>query len=280
MWVQFWLRWCFLEWQWSRFPGKPSSRSLDVGLLSGDEEDRKSAVAVAMLEDPSVATSYGNGRAMPPLTPEQFAEAVDVMSFSLPKEDSTFVALLYAATYNSQLGKLRRLDLSNCQMGDEEAEQLGRVMAHGALSTLELLYLDGNTIGEPGFEAIASAIANGGCPRLTRCVVERNDASGDGVLKALRRLHEQLAAGIKPTAASPAATRPPPRAAEEAATDTSNVPRRSKEGMVGGILGMQEKSRASHDAANTEAEQDAPIGPGAKLFAAVLEQRRKSLATI
>lgn len=268
--------WCFLEWQWSRFPGKPAHRSLDLGRLSGEEEDRKAAVALATSEAEAEATSQGNGRLVPPLTPEQFVEAADVMSFSLPKDDGTFVPALYDATFKMQLGKLRRLDYSNCGMDDEEAEQLGRVMAHGALSKLELLYLDGNRIGEDGFAALALAIANGGCPKLTRCVVERNPASGDSVLRAMRRLHEQLAAGVKPTAASSADANPPTQPVEEAAAETSNGPRRSKERLIGGRYGMQEKA-SSADAAAPSAEEEAPIGPGAKLFAAVLAQRRKSL---
>ena len=223
--------WCFVEWRWSKFAGKDPSRSLDVGRLSGEEDDRKAAVAVATTECTTEPASLGNGRLEPPLTPEEFKDTVDLLAFSFPKDDGGTVQAMYAASYVSHLGGLRRLDLSNAGWGDEEAEQLARVISSGAFTQLSLLYLDRNSIGQAGFAAIALAISEGGAPKLTRCVVERNQASGDSVLKSLRRLHAQLAAGVKPTAAAPADADAPKTSA-----DSPEQKKRAAEAEVAGGL--------------------------------------------
>ena len=108
------------------------------------------------------------GRA-PPLTPADFRVALSTKSFTSKKADEEMVAKLYESTFESQLAKAKQLICSNLSWGDVEVEIFAKVVASGALASLQNLYLDDNQIGDAGMSAFASACASGALDHLMVC---------------------------------------------------------------------------------------------------------------
>ena len=100
------------------------------------------------------------GRA-PPLTPADFRVALSTKSFTSKKADEEMVARLYESTFQSQFAKAETLYYSKLSWGDAEMETFAKVVASGALASLEVLMLDQNSIGDVGMQALAGAVSSG-----------------------------------------------------------------------------------------------------------------------
>ena len=122
--------------------------------------------------------------------------------------------------------------------------------------------------------ALATAIASGAAPKLTHVVVERNAVGGLPVFKALRSLHEQLAAGQlgldKPAAAAAQKILEESAKALEATSQSLS----SKEAR-GTTRGTDEGGSSSSQKQRENGEVE--VGPGASLQARILAQRNKAL---
>jgi len=142
--------WCFTESCWSRLT-KDFDFSLDLGRLTGSEADKSDIINTC-------TDSTQDGGRKPPLLPVQFAEEVKGKSFTNGRDDKPLVARLYALAFDKQFGQARRLAYNFLGWGDAEAQQLCKLMASGALCSVEELFLYDNKIKDEGMAALAAVL--------------------------------------------------------------------------------------------------------------------------
>ena len=148
---------------------------LDLGKLSDDTNKMGDIV------DECTA-----GRA-PPLTPADFRVALSAKSFTSKKADEEMVAGLYESTFMSQFGQAKQLNYSSLSWGDAEAATFAKVIASGALASLQTLGLGYNRIGDDGLKALAEACrAKGALPKCTYINIDGNPASSKEAQEAVK----------------------------------------------------------------------------------------------
>lgn len=120
-----------------------------------------------------------------PLVPEEFEAELQEKSFTSKKADFHKVAKIYKGAFQKCFGESTRLDYSGLGWGDAEVEALARVLAGGAVPSLEELLLDSNQIGTGGFEALAPAVRAGAVPRLRMVGLQDNPGDPRGLREAV-----------------------------------------------------------------------------------------------
>ena len=97
--------------------------------------------------------------------PQAFAAKLGRAIFTNGKSDCELVAGLYADTLAGSFGKVDYLSFRFARWTDTEAVQLAEMLPHAKQITgIDLR--GNNRIGKRGLDAINSAIANGGAPKL------------------------------------------------------------------------------------------------------------------
>ncbi|EOD20511.1 hypothetical protein EMIHUDRAFT_101855 [Emiliania huxleyi CCMP1516] len=148
--------WCYTEASWASLT-KNGALSLDLGRMRNEKEyDCRSLIRECV---------QGGGR-RPPLLPSAFAVELETKSFTNGKDDKPLVKRLYEAAFEEQFEAAARLSYADLGWGDAEAVQLAEVLASGAVPRLERLYLNGNQIGDEGYNALAAALKEGAAPSL------------------------------------------------------------------------------------------------------------------
>ncbi|EOD06785.1 hypothetical protein EMIHUDRAFT_359424, partial [Emiliania huxleyi CCMP1516] len=186
--------WCFTECSWAGLT-KAGDLSLDLGKMrAGVEYDFRS-----LTDD---CTQDGGRR--PPLLPSAFAAELEKKSFTNGKDDKPLVKQLYEAAFEEQFGKATELHYYNLGWGDAEAAQLAEVLASGAAPRLEILYLNGNKIGDDGCKALAAALGKeGAAPRLETLFLFDNEIGDEGCKALAAALKEGAAPSLKARDAPP-----------------------------------------------------------------------------
>ncbi|EOD38905.1 hypothetical protein EMIHUDRAFT_224042 [Emiliania huxleyi CCMP1516] len=192
--------WCATENAWASLT-KVGALSLDLGKMRAGKEYDFDSLTLDCTQE---------GGRCPPLLASAFAAELEKKSFTNGKDDKPLVKRLYEVAFKEQFGKATELVYDSLGWGDAEAAQLAAVLASGAAPRLEILYLEGNKIGDEGCKALAAALGKeGAAPRLERLWLHGNQIGDEGCKALAAALKEGAAPSLKARDA-PLATRPSP----------------------------------------------------------------------
>ena len=90
------------------------------------------------------------------------------------------------ALSTGELSSLTILDLSDNRIGDEGMKAFSTALSSGALGSLVELWLHDNKISRDGMSAFAQEIARGSLASLEDLYIHNNDAASDAVIAAVR----------------------------------------------------------------------------------------------
>ena len=167
--------WCFCESSIADLV-KNSYKVLDLANFTGTKSGAL-----------NVIDECRSGR-LPPMSPADFAQALENKSFTSKKADLDAVNALYLRSYELHFSSAERLVYSHAGWGDTEVMALCRAL-YGARELKELLLI-GNPIGQAGVLALATCLRQGAAPKLESL------AAFDGAARADELAYAELAAAI------------------------------------------------------------------------------------
>ena len=131
----------------------------------------------------------------PPLTPNQFNEALESKAFTSRGRDLGAVKALYRRACCAMRDH-ESLDYSQLGWGDAEAHQLAKMLGNGWGGSCKRLFLGHNHIGRDGLFALAHALRQGRMRCLESIDLRGNPAAGDARQDVRVAVDELLASGI------------------------------------------------------------------------------------
>lgn len=182
--------WCFCESSMGNLV-KDWRLVLDLAKFTGTKERRHPNGKMYPMDLSGVSQECRVGRS-PPLAPSRFRARLEHKSFTSKKADLEAVGSLYEGAFEQRMAEAEELNYGHLGWTDEDAMVLSEALA--AATSLRVLSLRNNSIGDEGVKALAAALREGGAPKLEEIEFRKNSIEDEGVKAMAAALREGKAA--------------------------------------------------------------------------------------